>query len=192
MGGFDREGRLRPAKTSAVNKPNKTIFLAFYGALLLLPIAGIVDGFGLNIELSAQSLYQRLRPFYLEVSRANGFAISYNTNADSLTGAIPGSAGYYRPLSLPLFCWLYLAIAATEAIAYAEVAVDILRTCQAVQRGQLLYVAGFGAAIVNFDTVPAAGELSRSRFDSFFDGVKIAKARKRKRTSGGRMVTQSH
>ncbi len=88
-----------------------------------------------------------------------GFTVGYNAEAYSSSAAVPGSAGYYRPLSLPFFGWLYLTIAVAEPVADNKVAVDILRTCQAVQRGQLLYVASFGGAIVNFDAIPAAGRL---------------------------------
>ena len=125
----------------------------------LLPIAGIVDGFGLNAELSAELFYQCLCPFYLEVGWVSGFAVGHNTDSDSLAVAVPSSTRYARPLFLPFFSRLYLTIAAAEPVAENKVAVDILRTCQAVQRGQLFYVASFGAAIVNFDATPAAGRL---------------------------------
>jgi len=57
-----------------------------------------------------------------------GFAVGYDADADSLAAAIPGSAWYDRPLSLPFFGWLYLAIVSAEAIAQTEVTVDILGT----------------------------------------------------------------
>jgi hypothetical protein len=106
---------------------------AFYRTLSLLPIAGIVDGFGLNAELSAELFYQCLCPFYLEVGWVSGFAVGYNTDSDGLAVAVPSSTRYARPLFLPFFSWLYLAIAAAEPITNDKVAVDILRACQTVQ-----------------------------------------------------------
>jgi hypothetical protein len=161
-------------------------------ALSLLPIVGVVDALGLNVELSRQFFYQHLCPLYLEVGGTSGFAISNNANADSLAGSIPRSARHNRPLSLPLFGWLYLAIFPAEAVANNKVAVDILGTGQAAQRSQLFYVTGLGATIVNFNATPAAGELSGSRENSFFDRIETVIARKRKCTSGRRIITQSH
>jgi len=63
-------------------------------ALLLLPIGWAVDGIRLNVKLSLQLLYQFLCPFYLEVGRASGFAVGYDTDADSLSVAMPGSTRY--------------------------------------------------------------------------------------------------
>jgi hypothetical protein len=65
-------------------------------------------------------------------------------------------------LSLPLFCWLYLAIAAAETVAQTEVAVDIFGSEQAIERSQLLYVASLGSAIVNLNAVPATWRLGSS------------------------------
>ena len=72
----------------------KCYLAGFYRALSLLPIVGIVDVLELNVELSAQSFYQCLYPFYLEVGWKGGFTVSYNADADSLTAAVPGSAWY--------------------------------------------------------------------------------------------------
>jgi len=64
-------------------------------ALSLLPIVGVVDALGLNVELSMQPFYQHLCPFYLEVGWGSGFAVGYNADADnSLSVAVPGSAWY--------------------------------------------------------------------------------------------------
>ena len=63
-------------------------------ALSLLPIGGAVDGIRLNVKLSLQLLYQCLYSFYLEVGWASGFAVCYDTDADSLSVDIPGSTRY--------------------------------------------------------------------------------------------------
>lgn len=63
-----------------------------YYVALLPPIAGVVDGLGLNAELSVQRFYERLYTFYLKVSWVCGFAVSYKADADGLTAAVPGSA----------------------------------------------------------------------------------------------------
>src|SRR4030042_1873930 len=102
--------------------------LVFYRALSLLPITWVVDILRLNVKLSGQCLYERFYPFYLEVCWAGGFVICYNADADSLTAAIPGLPRYNRPLSLPFFGWLYLAVIGTEAITDNKVIVDVLWT----------------------------------------------------------------
>ena len=66
----------------------------FYRGLSLPPIAGVADGFGPNVELSVQRFYECLYAFYLKVGWAGGFAVSYNTDANSLTAAVRGSAWY--------------------------------------------------------------------------------------------------
>jgi len=114
---------------------NKSCFAPLLWDSFLSPITWVIDGLGANVELSAQLFYQCLCPFYLEVGWAGGFTVGYNAEAYSSSTAVPGSAGYYRPLSLPFFGWLYLTIAVAEPVADNKVAVDILRTCQAVQRG---------------------------------------------------------
>ena len=73
---------------------DKNCLVGFYRTLLLLPIAGVVDGLGLDVELSAQPFYQCLYPFYLAVGWARLRRVSYDADADSLTAAVPGSAGY--------------------------------------------------------------------------------------------------
>ena len=64
------------------------------GTCWLLPIVGIIDVFGQNLKLSAQVFHQHLCSFYLAVSWAGCFAVRYNTDADSLRAAVPGSARY--------------------------------------------------------------------------------------------------
>jgi len=142
---------------------------------LLPPIAGVVDGFGLNAKHSAQLFYQYLCPSFLGTSRLSGFAVSYNADSDSLTTAVPGPARYNRPLSLPFFGRLYLSVATAETVTDDKVAVDILGTGQAAQRGQLFNVAGFGAAIVDFDATPTAGGLRGARANSLLDRAKTIK-----------------
>ena len=94
------------------------------GATGLVPIAWVVDGFRLNAELSAQSIQECFYPLYLAIGQVCGFAVGYDTNSDSLTAAVPGSpaggrglAWDERPLSLPLFCCLYLSVFAAAAVA---------------------------------------------------------------------------
>lgn len=96
---------------------NKSRFAGFYRALLLLPIIGIVDILRVNVKLSAQAFYQCLYPFSLVLGWTGGFTVGYNADTDSLAAAVPGSAGYDWPLSLPFFGWLYLSVVAAEAIA---------------------------------------------------------------------------
>lgn len=159
---------------------------------LSLPITGIVDRFRSNVELSAQSFDHRLRPFDLRVSRGNGSAVGYNTDANSLAAAMPGWAGYYGPLSLPFFGCLYSAVPAAAAVAQTEMEVDILGAGQASQRCQLLDIAGFRTAAVNFDTVPTVAGLSSSREKCFFNGVKLIVAREAKRTCRRGILPKSH
>ena len=73
-----------------------------------------------------------------------------------------------------------------------EVTVDIFGTSHVVKRGQLLYVAGSCAAIVNLDAVPAAWELGDLRRDSLFDRVEAVICPERKRAGGWRIMTQGH
>lgn len=76
----------------------RTLFVV----LSLPPIVGVVNEFGLDVELSMQRFYQCLCPFNLEVGRRGGFAVGYNADMDSLT-VVVGLAWYDRPLSLPFF-----------------------------------------------------------------------------------------
>ncbi len=85
----------RVSKSYIMKDAVKAVSGGLYGTLVLLPIAGIVDGIRLNVKLSAKPFYQHLRSFYLEVGWASGFAISYNADANSLTTAVPASAWYY-------------------------------------------------------------------------------------------------
>ena len=169
-------------------------FIIWSGTLLagLPPIARVVDGLRLNAELSIQRFHECLYAFYLKVGWVGDFAVSYNADADGLTVAVPGSAWDARPLSLPFFGRLYLAVAPAEAVADNKVAVDILGTGQAVQRSQLLNIAAFGAAIVNFDAAPAFGGLSSLRANGFLDRTKLTKDGKRKETCRGRIITYGH
>ena len=121
------------------------------------PIAGVVNGLGVDSKLFTQPLNQYLHPLYLAVGWMCGFAVGDDTNPDCLAGAIPGSAGYGRPLFLPSFRCLYLTVGAPETITQTEVAVDIIRIGEAAERGQLLYVAGLCAAVEDLDTIPPAG-----------------------------------
>jgi len=118
------------------------------------PIARVVDGLGVDWKLFAQPFYQYLHPLYLTIGRMRGLAVGDDANPDCLIGAIPSAAGYRRPLFLPSFCCLYLTVAAPETIAQTEVAVEIIRTGQTVECGQLLYVAGLCAAVKYLDTIP--------------------------------------
>jgi len=96
---------------------------AVYRIILLIPsnylpsIAGIVDRFGRDAKLFAEFFHQHLYSLYLAIRWAGGFSVSYNADANSLTAAVRGSAWYDRPLSLPFFGWLYLAVAATMTVA---------------------------------------------------------------------------
>jgi hypothetical protein len=92
-------------------------------------------------------------------------------------------------LSLPFPGRLYLAVVAAEAVADNEMAVNILGTGQAAERGQLLYIAGFGAAAVNFNIVPAAVRLDGFRENGFFYGVKLIVTRQTKWTLGRTVVS---
>ena len=159
---------------------------------MLLPITWIVDIFRLNVKLSGQLFNECLYPFYLKVCWADGFVIGYNADADSLTAAVPGSPRYDRPLSLPLFGWLYLAVTGTEAIADNKVAVDVLWTGQATERGQLFDVSGLGGTIVDFDAVPTMWGLGSLRRNSFFDGVKTIITGEAKWASRGGVIAQGH
>jgi len=160
--------------------------------LLLFPVAGVENIFRLNDKLSGQRLCQRLYPFYLAVCWPDGFVIGYNAYADGLTAAVPGLSWYDRPLSLPFFGWLYLAIIGTEAVTDNEVAVEVLRTGQAAERSKLFDVSGFGGTIVDFDTVPAIMRLGSLGRDSFFDRVETIIIRQAKWAGGGRIVAQGH
>jgi len=166
--------------------------LVFYRALLLLPITGVVDMFRLNAKLSGQLFYERPYPFYLKVCWADGFVVGYNADSDSLTAAVPGSVRYDRPLPLPFFSWLYLAVIGTEAIADNKVTVKVLRAGQATERGQLFNVSGFGGTIVDFDAIPTMWRLGRLGRNSFFDGVKTIIAGEAKWSSRGGVVAQHH
>jgi len=152
----------------------------------------VVDGLWPNVEFSVQLFDEFLYPFNLEVCWKGSFAVSYNADADSLAAVVPGSAWYDWPLSLPFFAWLYLAIVTAQAVANNKVAVDILGIGQATQRGQLFDVTGLGAAIVNFNAAPVARELGGSRENNFFDRTETVISRKRKCTSGWRIIAQSH
>ena len=99
------------------------------------------------------------------------FAVGYNTNADSLTSAVPVWSRYDRPLLLPFLGCLYLTIAAAQTIAQTEMTVYILGAGQAHQGGQLLNIAGFSAAVINLDAVPAGRRLSGPRLDSLSERV---------------------
>lgn len=193
MGGADRERKLRPAKTGEMKRYDKAVLSGFsQGGLQLLPIAGVVDIVGLNVKLSGQLFYERPCPFYLKVCWADGFVVGYNADSDGLTAAVPGSVRYDRPLPLPFFGWLYLAVAGTEAIADNKVAVDVLWTGQATERGQLFNVSGFGGTIVNFDAAPTVRGLGSLRSNGFFNGVKTIITRKAKWAGRGRVVAQYH
>ncbi len=112
---LDKNQTCKRGKSKA-GRQTKAVLPAKQSGLCLLPIIGIVDMLGPNVELSAQSFYQCLCPFYLEVGWAAGFTVGYNTDTDSLTAAVPCSAWYDGPLSLPFFGWLYLAVVAAEAV----------------------------------------------------------------------------
>jgi len=113
-----------------------------------------MDGFGFDWKLFTQPFDQYLHPLYLTIGRMRGLAVGDDTNSDCLVGAIPSAAGDSRPLFLPSFCRLYLTVAAPETVTQTEVAVDIIWIGQAVERSQLLYVAGLSAAIEYFDAIP--------------------------------------
>jgi hypothetical protein len=181
-----------PSEPAAIKKPVRLFCLAFYRTLLLLPITGVVDIFRLNVKLSGQRFYERPYPFYLKVCWADGFVIGYNTDTDSLTASEPSSLWHNRPLSLPLFGWLYLAITGTEAIADNKVTVDVFWTSQAAERGQLFDVSGLGSTIVDFDTVPTIRGLGSLGRNSFFDRVKMIITGEAKWASRGRIVAQGH
>ena len=102
--------------------------------MALLSIVGVVDIFGANVKPSAKRIHQCLYPFYLQVCWSSGSVIGYNADADSLAAAVPGSARYDGPLSLPFFGGQYLAVAGTKAVADNKVTVYILRTGQAIER----------------------------------------------------------
>jgi len=177
---------------AAIENLIRLFCLAFYMALLLLPITGVVDIFRRDVKLSEQLFYECLCPFYLKVCWADGFVIGYNADADSLTAAVPGSPRYDGPLSLPFFGWLYLAVASAEAVADNKVAVDVLWTGQATERGQLFDVSGLGGTIVDFDAVPTMWGLGSLRRNSFFDGVKTIITREAKWASRRGVVAQGH
>ncbi len=139
-----------------------------------------------------EPFYQLLYPFYLAICWAAGVSVGYNAYADGAAAAIPGSARRDRPLFLPFFGCLYLAITSAKTIANNKMAVDVLRTRQAAERRQLFYIASFGAAIVNLNTVPAVGGLNDIGMNGFFDGVKPKIAREGKWPFGGRIITHSH
>ena len=61
---------------------------------MLLPVAGVVEVFGLDVELSAEPFNEGFGPFCLQVSGQGCFFIGYDTDSDSLAGSIPGSARY--------------------------------------------------------------------------------------------------
>jgi hypothetical protein len=151
------------------------------GSCLLLPVAGVVDGFGLNVKFTAQPSYQCLRRFYMQVRWASSFLVGYYTDENSLS-PIAGSWLVAQPvkihglLSLPFLCWLYLAVAGAEPVTNNIMTVDIFGITQTAQKGQLLNIARHRTAIVNLDTAPEAHRLRCTGQYSFFDwyGPRIA------------------
>lgn len=81
---------------------------------------------------------------------------------------------------------------AAEAIADNKVAVKLVRTDQAAERGQLLYITGFGGAIVNLYAVPAFRVLRGPGKNRLFNAVKAVIAGKTKRTCRRGVIAESH
>ncbi len=135
------------------------------------PIAWIVDGRGLDLESLAQGFDKHLQPFCLAIGRINGSSVGYQTDADGPTIAKPTLAGNRGQLFLPFFCRLYLTVFAAAAVTQTEVAIDILRRYKAVGRGQLIYTAVIGSAVVDFDAVPSAYRWGGSGKNGVFDRV---------------------
>ena len=77
-----------------------------------------------------------------------------------------------RPLLLPFFGGLDLAVAAAEAVAEDEVAVDVVGACQTGDGSELVDIACLCGAIVNLDTFPSAGRLCYAGRDRLLYGVK--------------------
>lgn len=82
-----------------------------------------------------QTFNQDLYPFYLAISWARYFVVSYNTNSNSLSAALRGSAGDSGPLFLPFFRFLYLAVCSAVAVAYNKVKVQLPAIRQSDERG---------------------------------------------------------
>ena len=93
--------------------------------LQLLPVAGVVDILGVDIEFSSEGFYEGLGSICLEVGRCGGFAVCDDADSDGLAAAVPGFSRDDRPLSLPFFSWQDLAVIAAEAVTYNEVTVDV-------------------------------------------------------------------
>jgi len=135
------------------------------------PIAWIVDGRGLDLKSLAQSFDKHLQPFYLAIGGISDSSVGDQTDTNGPTVAKPALAGNCGQLFLPFFCRLYFAVLAAAAVTQTEMAIDILMCCQAVGRGQLLYTAGAGSTVVDFDTVPSACGLGGSGKNGIFDRV---------------------
>lgn len=62
--------------------------------LVLLPVAWIIDGVGVDAEPSAEGFEQRFGSFFLAVGRVGGFGVGYDADSYGLSGAVPGSPWY--------------------------------------------------------------------------------------------------
>ena len=84
---------------------------------MLPPVGGIIDELGFDVEFSAQSFDEGFGSSYLAVGRTDGFTVGNDADSNGLAVAVPRSAWDDRPLSLPFFGWLYLAVAAAKPVA---------------------------------------------------------------------------
>ena len=159
---------------------------------ILTPIARIIDVLWSDAELPAKFFRQHLDSFYLAIGRACDFAVRYDANADGLCAAEPVPVRDGRQLPLPPLRRQYVAVGASFAVAYTEMAIDIFRFREAVVHGQLLDIAGVGAAIINLDAVPSIGRLGSLRTNGICDGIETTIGPEGKRAGGRRIMPRGH
>jgi hypothetical protein len=92
-------------------------------------------------EFSKEGLDKGINPLFLEICRFCGYAVGYNADADCLAVAVPAATRNSRPLLLPFFARLNLAVLTPKAVADNEMAVDILGVGYTVKRSELFQIA---------------------------------------------------